>query len=106
MQHIDDHLMARLGFTWDDVESSRFYEAVGCPNCVGGYKGRVAIHETFYVTQEVRDIIMDSTDRVDVDLLRHVAIAHGMSTLRNSGLALVKSGVTTVDEVVGMTTQD
>ncbi|MDH4069200.1 MAG: ATPase, T2SS/T4P/T4SS family, partial [Ignavibacteria bacterium] len=102
---IDDHVLARLGFSQDDAEEATLFKAVGCPDCVEGYKGRVAIHESLYITPEIRELIIESNDRVDVDLIRATAFAHGMQTLRSSGLQLVKKGITTIEEVASLTVQ-
>ncbi len=106
LKNLDDNLLARLGFTQDDVEEATFFKAVGCSRCVGGFKGRVAIHESLFMTPEIRELVIDSTDKVDVDLMRATALAHGMQTLRASGLQLVKRGITTIEEVASMTVQD
>jgi type IV pilus assembly protein PilB len=106
VEHVDGDFLARLGFSESDAGSITFYKAVGCSSCVAGYRGRVAIHETLFATPEVKEIILDSSDRVDVDLIRATAIAHGMKTLRMSGMDLVRKGITTIEEVVSLTVQD
>ena len=106
VKQVDDNTLARLGFTQDDAEEATIYEAVGCQECVGGYKGRVAIHESLYITPEMRELIIESAEKIDVDLIRATAFAHGMQTLRYAGLQLVKKGVTTLEEVASMTVQD
>jgi type IV pilus assembly protein PilB len=97
-------VLARAGFAAEEIRTVRLFRAVGCINCVDGYKGRTAIHESLYVTPEVRSIIMESGDRVDVDGIRAAAMRHGMRGLRRSGLDLVKHGVTTLDEILASTT--
>src|SRR3989304_5757042 len=34
-----------IGFTDEDISSGSFFVPVGCSDCIGGYKGRKAIHE-------------------------------------------------------------
>lgn len=99
-------ILMRAGFTAEEAAGQRLFRAVGCINCVDGYKGRTAIHESLYVTPEVRSIIMESGERVDVDAIRAAAIRHGMRGLRRSGLDLVKAGVTTLDEILACTAAD
>jgi len=106
VSQVSDMLLAKTGFTQEEAETTTFYRAVGCINCVGGFKGRTAIHESLYVTQEVRDIILESGDKIDVNAIRDTAVAHGMQTLRQSGIELVKSGITTMDEIISGTTND
>lgn len=105
-RRISDALLVKVGFTREETATTALYRPVGCINCVGGYKGRTAIHESLYVTQEVRDIILDSGKRISTSAIREAALAHGMQTLRRSGLELVKKGITTLDEVISSTTVD
>jgi len=106
LDHLDDHLLARLGFTQEEADTYTFYRPIGCPSCVGGYKGRTAIHETLYITPEIRNMIFDSTQKIDVEEIRSAGIAQGMRSLRTSALELVKKGTTTVEEVIAMTAND
>jgi len=84
----------------------QLYRPTGCIHCVEGFKGRTAIHESLYITREVRDIIMDSSVRIDTDAIRAAAVRHGMQDLRQSGIELVKRGVTTLDEILANTTHE
>lgn len=73
--------------------------AKGCRHCNHtGYKGRVAIHEILMVDKKVREMI---TGRATVDEIKEYAIEEqGMNTLKQSALALVEEGVTTVEELL------
>jgi type IV pilus assembly protein PilB len=102
----NDVFLAKAGFTQEEADELTVYKPVGCVNCIGGYKGRTAIHESLYFTPEIRDIIVESGERIDIDAIKEAAMRHGMQTLRRSGLELVKRGVTTVEEVIGNTTRD
>jgi type IV pilus assembly protein PilB len=81
----------------------KIYEPVGCPECYGGFKGRVAIMEALYFTREIRHIILNSKDTVDEEAIREQAIQNGMLTLRASGKNRVTNGITTCEEVVAAT---
>lgn len=98
--------LLKAGFTEEETVDLKTFAPVGCPQCVHGFRGRHAIHETLYVTQEIREIITDSGEKIDTALLNRAAIAHGMRTLRQAGLDLVKRGVTSLEEVVSATTRD
>jgi type IV pilus assembly protein PilB len=106
LEVVDESFLARVGFSQEEAEAATFYKPAGCSHCVNGYKGRVAIHESLFITQEIRDLIMESTTKVDVDIVRAAGIRHGMRTLRQSGLALVARGITTIEEVVSSTTSE
>jgi type IV pilus assembly protein PilB len=78
------------------------YKEVGCAECNGtGYKGRVAIHEIFEMTDGARELIL--TDATERDL-KIQALKDGMITLRISGLRKVLQGLTSVHEVLSKTT--
>jgi type IV pilus assembly protein PilB len=98
--------LLKYGFEEEELNDINICEPVGCPNCVGGFKGRRAIHETLYITQEVREIIINSGEKIDSDAINRAAKRHGMRTLRQSGLALVKQGFCSLDEVVAATIND
>jgi type IV pilus assembly protein PilB len=103
---MSDQLLAHAGFTQDEADHTQFFKPVGCMNCIGGYKGRTAIHESLYITAEIRDVILESGEKIDTDAVKESAVRHGMQTLRRSGIELVKKGVTTVEEVLSTTTSD
>lgn len=74
------------------------YIGKGCPACKGtGYKGRTAIFEMIQVSSSIRDLILSNPSFHQVSEL---AKKEGMTTLIDDGLAKVKSGITTIEEVV------
>ena len=95
-----------LGMTEEEIKDAIFYEAVGCAQCNGGYKGRVAITEALPFTKKVRHIILESGERIDEDAIREEAVKDGMLTLRVSGLERVKEGMTSFEEVASATAED
>ncbi|MCX5655806.1 MAG: GspE/PulE family protein [Planctomycetota bacterium] len=73
----------------------------GCRECQGtGYHGRTGIFETMLVTSEVRKLIVE---RVSAGEIRRVAALEGMKSLRGDGWRLVRSGRTTLEEVLRVT---
>ncbi len=98
--------LLNAGFQEEDLSSLRLFEPVGCSSCVGGFKGRRAIHETLYVTPEIRETIINSGEKIDSDAINRAAVKDGMRTLRRTGLELAKQGLSSVDEVVSATTLD
>ena len=78
-----------------------FHRGAGCPKCRGtGYKGRIGLYEFFKPNQRLRDVIMSG----DVSHLYQIAVEEGMKTLRHDGLAKVRDGITTIEEVFRVTT--
>ena len=73
----------------------------GCNGCLGtGYRGRTAIHELLVIDDAVRALVMA---RADAAAIRRHAIAAGMTTLRDDGLAKARAGLTTEAEVLRVT---
>jgi type IV pilus assembly protein PilB len=82
-----------------DVES--FYRGAGCGKCRNtGYAGRIGIFELLTATDEVRDLI---SGNATINELRSLAKESGMVTLHQDGMAKVKAGLTTVEEVFRVT---
>ena len=80
-----------------------FYRAVGCEDCNHtGYRGRIALYEVMRVTEKVRRLI---AQKAGEDIIRDAAIAAGMISLGEDGLAKVKAGVTTAEELLRVVTE-
>jgi type IV pilus assembly protein PilB len=72
-------------------------EGAGCLECSGtGYHGRTAICELLNLTDHIREMIVD---RRPTSEIKRVARQEGMITLRESGLAKIRAGITTVKEI-------
>jgi type IV pilus assembly protein PilB len=93
--------MLKAGFVEDDLDGTwKPYRAVGCSSCNNGYKGRVGIYQVMPITEEIQRIILAEGTAVDI---AKQAKLEGVRDLRQSGLVKVRSGVTTLDEVVSCT---
>ncbi|MBD3288374.1 type II/IV secretion system protein, partial [candidate division KSB1 bacterium] len=100
----DLELAFSLGFTEDEMKSTKFYKAVGCQKCYNGFKGRVAIVEALSFNKEIRRIIIKARDEVDEEAIRDEASRSGMLSLRASGRERIKESLTTFEEVLAATT--
>lgn len=81
-----------------------FYHSQGCPKCRGtGFFGRTVITEILTLRPEIKELIIK---RVTGDELKQAARKFGMTTLRESAVAKVVIGETTVDEIYRVTTGD
>jgi type IV pilus assembly protein PilB len=79
------------------VADYRFSEGAGCLECSGtGFHGRTAICELLDLSDHIREMIVD---RRPTSEIKRAAMAEGMITLRQSALAKVRDGVTTLREV-------
>ena len=102
----DVEALKRLGLTEQEIKKSTFYRAIGCNDCLGGYRGRTAIHEALYFTKNIRKIILEAEGIVDDEKLRWQAIENGMKTLRQAAVELLKNGITSMEEVASATVED
>jgi len=95
-QPTEEQLM-ELGLTAADTAGKKFYYGRGCDMCNNtGYRGRTGLFEIMTFDDEVRDLIMNQASTA---VLREAARRKGMRTLRENGLELIYSGITTLDEV-------
>ncbi len=75
-----------------------FYRGKTCEACnFTGYKGRVAIVECLQVTPEMRDLILR---RASSQQVWKLARAQGMRSMFDDGIEKVKTGVTTLEELL------
>ncbi|WKL15227.1 GspE/PulE family protein [Comamonas testosteroni] len=80
-----------------DHHHFRFMRGVGCAHCRGtGYKGRRAIAETLLLDDEMREMIIGGAP---VRQIKERAKLKGFATLQGSALALVRDGLTSLEEV-------
>jgi len=79
------------------------YKPVGCSACAGtGYRGRLAIIEFLPMTDPIRKLIMAHEE---AGAIQKLAIAEGMQTLYENGLVKVIQGITTLEEVMRVTSE-
>jgi type IV pilus assembly protein PilB len=90
--------LIEVGLKPDEVKTLKTYRGKGCDTCNNtGYKGRVGLYEVMEITDDIRELILIGASSLE---LRKKAIDDGMITLRESGLHKIRSGVTTIEEVV------
>lgn len=84
-------------------EPVMLHKAVGCEACGGiGYKGRQAIIEFLPMSDAIRKLVMT---HAEASVIEQQAIKEGMLTMYEDGLLKVLQGVTTMDEVLRVTTE-
>jgi type II secretion system protein E len=88
----------KLGIAADKT----IFKSVGCRECRNkGFFGRHAIFEWMDTDEEIRQLILKSAS---TDQIRAAARKGGMRTLAEDGWRMVAQGVTTVEEVLSVTT--
>ena len=74
-----------------------FKHGQGCGRCRGtGYRGRTAIAEILLLDDQIRQLIID---RQAIALVKEAARKRGLHFLRESAVALVAAGKTTLQEI-------
>ncbi|MDP3560154.1 MAG: type IV-A pilus assembly ATPase PilB [Legionellaceae bacterium] len=84
-------------FLQDSLENSTVhYSAQGCDRCHQGYLGRIAIFELLVMNDPLARLIIQGSNALDIALQ---AQADGMISMRQSGITLVKAGLTSLEEI-------
>ena len=79
------------------------YQPVGCEHCGGtGYRGRAAIMEFLVMNDALRRLVLK---HADAGQLQAEAQREGMDTMYEDGLRKAVAGLTTIEEVLRVTTQ-
>ncbi|WMJ70288.1 type IV-A pilus assembly ATPase PilB [Stenotrophomonas sp. 24(2023)] len=91
------HALLAEGFTQAQIDAGiQLYEAVGCDECTGGYKGRTGIYQVMPMTDEIATIILAGGNALQI---AEAAQAIGVNDLRQSALVKVAAGVTSLAEI-------
>ena len=91
----------QLGIDPQSFAGAQLFRGMGCERCKQtGYSGRVAIIEAMRVSDEIRKLIIQ---RASASEIGKVAVAEGMSTLRDVAIGKVREGVSTFEQVVEVT---
>ena len=96
--------LKKVNFPDKDKKSTKFFK--GRPttdNHQTGYKGRTAIHEILQVNNDMRQLIYDGSSQNEI---KNLATKNGMASLREAGIGKIKTGVTTIEEVLRATVED
>jgi type IV pilus assembly protein PilB len=95
--HYPDQTLIESGLKPSEYSEFDFYEGEGCLECNGtGYRGRTAIHELLDLSDHIREMIIE---RKPTSEIKRAAHDEGMTFLRESALAKVFAGTTTLKEI-------
>jgi type IV pilus assembly protein PilB len=96
----------KFGLKQEELDNVTVYRPAGCASCLKGYKGRTAIYEALPFTKTIRKLILQAGDTLDDEAIRAEGVRRGMQTLRNSGMQLIKKGITSLEEIAAVTVED
>lgn len=90
-----------IGFSSQEAKRVTCYRGKGCVSCRDtGYRGRIGLYEVVLLNEQMREAILNGASVPDLRALQN---KYGMKSLRESGLQKIRDGVTTVEEVVRVT---
>jgi type IV pilus assembly protein PilB len=79
------------------VDGMAFYRKRGCPRCnQTGYRGRIGIFQLLEMTEELASLAASKAQREEIE---RAALATGMRTIWDDGLAKVAAGLTSIEEL-------
>jgi type IV pilus assembly protein PilB len=95
-----DELVA-AGYTIDGTEPAELYRARGCKRCGNtGYHGRIGLYEIMTMSEGIERLLVENAPPEEITGL---ALTEGMITLRSDGLEKVRSGLTSIEEIIRVT---
>jgi type IV pilus assembly protein PilB len=99
---IPEMTLLEAGFKPEELDGSWTpYQPVGCERCNGsGYKGRVGLYQVMPISENIERIILAHGTALEIE---EQARLDGVKTLREAGLAKIKQGMTSLEEVLGCT---
>lgn len=84
------------GFNTEEIARLELYDALGCPSCNDGYKGRVGVYQVMPITDSIARIILEGAGAIQIAVQ---AQADGISDLRQSALLKLKNGLSSLSEI-------
>jgi type IV pilus assembly protein PilB len=94
---LPEHALLAEGFTHEEIAGGmKIYDAVGCPDCTEGYKGRTGIYQVMPMSEEIQHIVLEGGGAIQI---AQAAAQAGIPDLRQSALLKVKNGVTSLAEI-------
>jgi len=87
--------LIEAGMKESELADAQIFDAVGCRKCNQGYKGRVGIYEVMPLSTEIKRIILNNGNALEI---ADQALKDGIANLRQSALLKVRNGITSLIE--------
>jgi len=100
VEDVPKQALVQLGFDEKEVDSIEIFEPVGCGECSNGYKGRVGIYQVMPISTDMQTMIMNEANSLEIAIQ---AKKEKVSDLRQSALAKVREGITSLAELERVT---
>lgn len=96
-----EELLKRLGLNLTRGDMARLQRGAGCEQCARtGYRGRTGIFELLRIDDEIRSAVVKRQSAAEI---RDVALRKDMRCMRDNALQKALDGITTIEEVVRVT---
>jgi type IV pilus assembly protein PilB len=77
------------------------YDPAGCSRCnQSGYRGRVGIYSVMKLSERIKEMIVDQAAEAEIST---AAREEGMLTVREDGISKVRTGLTSLEEILRVT---
>ncbi len=92
-----DEELLKAGIKAKQGDRPNLHRSKGCKECGGtGYHGRTGMFEVLVINSHIKDMIVSNAQE---EAIRKVAMAGGMIPMYKDGIAKVRQGITTLDEL-------
>lgn len=99
---ITPQMLEMLHLTKEEASGLKIFQGKGCGHCNNaGYSGRTGLFEVMPITPMIEKMIVQGSSTAEI---REQAVKEGMMALRSAGLDKLKSGITSIEEIVAETT--
>ena len=99
-KHHHEELLS-LGFVEEDLDDLKIYAPKGCERCsYQGYRGRAGIYQVVPISESLGELILQNASAVEI---AEQCQKEGYPDLRQSALLKVKQGITSIEEVLRVT---
>ena len=93
-----------IGLKPEQLQGRPVYRPKGCQKCgFGGYAGRIGVFEMMQMDETLREMTFEGVSHLD---LRRQALLGGMSSLRADGARKVLEGMTSIEDVLRVVSQE
>jgi len=101
---ITDQTLARINIPKKMIPEGKAFYGKGCNSCNGtGYMGRMCVSEVLEVDDEIQEMILGRKSSFDI---HSMAVKKGMKTLFDDIVYKFSLGLTTLDEVIRVTSEE
>jgi len=106
---LEKGLLKDLGFdefckSGSGEKKREVFRAKGCPYCLhSGYRGRVAILEIILIDDKIREMIIEAAS--EADIIKYAREFRNYQSLSEDGFLKCSQGITSVEEVVRVTSE-